>query len=112
MSPAGAAAHSTPWPVARPPGVIYTTTFDLTLLIGPVLAGLLVGAAAAADPRLYAPLLFADLWLLGYHHVVATYTRMAFDTGSLTRHRFLAVDLLLLMTAAHRRPGLHRRARG
>ena len=98
--PAGAAAHSTTWPLARQSGVIYTTTFDRTLLIGPLLAGLLVGAAAAAEPRLYVPLLFADLWLLGYHHVVATYTRMAFDRGSLTRHRFLAVDLLLLMTAA------------
>ena len=86
--PADAAAHSTPWPLARQSGVIYTTTFDRTLLIGPALAGLLVGGAAAAEPRLYLPLLFADLWLLGYHHVVATYTRMAFDRGSLTRHRF------------------------
>jgi hypothetical protein len=47
-----------------------------------------------ADARLYPILLLADLWLLGYHHVVATYTRLAFDTQSLRRNRFLAVDLL------------------
>jgi hypothetical protein len=98
MPPVGAAAHSTPWPVARSTGAIYSTPFDLTLLIGPALAGLLAGVAVVADPRFYAPVLFADLWLLGYHHVVATYTRMAFDARSLSRHRFLAVDLLVLMT--------------
>jgi hypothetical protein len=100
MPPVSAAAHSSPWPIAPSSRAIYSTPFDLTLLAGPALAGLLAAAAAIADPRLYAPLLFADLWLLGYHHVVATYTRMTFDTGSLVRHRFLAVDLLLLMTAA------------
>jgi hypothetical protein len=98
MPPVGAAAHSTPWPVARTSRAIYTPSFDLTLLFGPACAGLAAGAAAVFDPRLYAPLLLADLWLLGYHHVVATYTRMTFDSRSLARHRFLAVDLLLLMT--------------
>ena len=100
MLPVSAAAHSSPWPIAPASRAIYSTSFDLTLLAGPALAGLLAAAAAIANPRLYAPLLFADLWLLGYHHVVATYTRMTFDTRSLARHRFLAVDLLLLMTAA------------
>jgi hypothetical protein len=99
MPPVGAAAHSTPWPAARSSAAIYSAPFDLTLLLAPVLAGLLAGAAAVADPRLYAPLLLADMWLLGYHHVVATYTRMTFDVRSLKRHRFLAVDLLVLMTA-------------
>jgi len=99
MPPVSAAAHSTPWPVARPSAAIYSAPFDLTLLVAPALAGLLAGAVAVADPRLYAPLLLADIWLLGYHHVVATYTRMTFDVRSLRRHRFLAVDLLVLMTA-------------
>ena len=99
MPPVGAAAHSTPWPAARPSAAIYSAPFDLTLLVAPALAGLLAGAVAVADPRLYAPLLLADMWLLGYHHVVATYTRMTFDARSLRRHRFLAVDLLVLMTA-------------
>ena len=99
MPPVGAAAHTTPWPAARPSATIYTASFDLTLLLAPAVAGLVAGAAAVADPRLYAPLLLADMWLLGYHHVVATYTRMTFDARSLKRHRFLAVDLLVLMTA-------------
>ena len=98
MPPVGAAAHSTPWPAARSSAAIYSAPFDLTLLLAPALAGLLAGVVVVADPRLYAPFLLADLWLLGYHHVVATYTRMAFDARSLARHRFLAVDLLVLMT--------------
>jgi hypothetical protein len=98
MAPVGAAAHSPPWPSARPASTVYSTPFDLTLLMAPAAAGLLAGAVATANPWLYAPILFADLWLLGYHHVVATYTRMAFDVRSLSRNRFLAVDLLVLMT--------------
>jgi hypothetical protein len=99
MPPVGAAAHSTLWPAAPPSVAIYSAPFDRTLLLAPAIAGLLAGALAVADPRLYAPLLLADLWLLGYHHVVATYTRMTFDARSLKRYRFLAVDLLVLMTA-------------
>jgi hypothetical protein len=99
MPSVSAAAHSTPWPAAQPSVAVYSAPFDRTLLLAPVITGLLAGALAVADPRLYAPLLLADLWLLGYHHVVATYTRMTFDARSLKRHRFLAVDLLVLMTA-------------
>ncbi|HEY6508800.1 MAG TPA: hypothetical protein VIY56_12360, partial [Vicinamibacterales bacterium] len=93
-----AAANALSPPVRRTP-LIYSTAFDLTLLAAPIACGLAAAAAVVAEPRLFAPLLFADLWLLGYHHVVATYTRMAFDVGSLARHRFLAVDLLLIVTA-------------
>jgi hypothetical protein len=77
---------------------IRSREFDTTLLAGPIGAGLVAALVVAADPRLYPFLLVADLWLLGYHHVVATYTRLAFDTQSLRRNRFLAVDLLVIVT--------------
>ncbi len=93
-----AAANTLSSPARRTP-VIYSAAFDLTLLAAPIACGMAAAAAVVAEPRLFAPLLLADLWLLGYHHVVATYTRMAFDVGSLARHRFLAVDLLLIVTA-------------
>ena len=79
---------------------IKSEAFDAGLLILPFMTGLAVASAVLARPGLFAVLLVADLWLLGYHHVVATYTRLAFTADGLRRNRFLAFDLLLLMTAA------------
>ena len=86
--------------VATPRTYIRSREFDSTLLLAPILAGLAAALVVTADPRLYPFLLLADLWLLGYHHVVATYTRLAFDTRSLRRNRVLAVDLLVFVTLA------------
>jgi hypothetical protein len=87
--------------VAAPPRTyIRSRQFDTTLLAAPIAAGLLAALIVGADPQLYPILLVADLWLLGYHHVVATYTRLAFDTQTLRRNRFLAIDLLVIVTLA------------
>jgi hypothetical protein len=94
------AADATGAPVPRVQTPVYSAAFDRTLLAAPLAVGLTAAVAVGADPRLYTPLLFADLWLLGYHHVVATYTRLAFDAKSFVRHRFLAVDLLVVVIAA------------
>jgi hypothetical protein len=85
---------------AAPRTCIKSEAFDITLLILPLATGLGAAAAVLANPALFTVLLVADLWLLGYHHVVATYTRLAFTKETLRRNRFLAIDLLLLMTAA------------
>jgi len=76
---------------------IKSESFDTALLALPILAGLCAAGTVLADARLFAVLLIADLWLLGYHHVVATYTRLAFTADTLRRNRFMAVDLLVLM---------------
>jgi hypothetical protein len=95
------ALRRTALPVAAAPKTyIWTDSFDTTLLVAPLLAGLGAAAIVSADQSLYPILLVADLWLLGYHHVIATYTRLAFDGQSLRRNRFLAVDLLLVVTGA------------
>ena len=94
------ALRRTALPVAAAPKTyIWTESFDSTLLVAPLVAGLAAAAIVTADQSLYPILLVADLWLLGYHHVIATYTRLAFDGQSLRRNRFLAVDLLLAVTA-------------
>jgi hypothetical protein len=85
---------------AAPRTYIRSREFDTTLLAAPIGAGLVAALVVTADPRLYPFLLVADLWLLGYHHVIATYTRLAFDPTSLRRNRFLAVDLLVFVTLA------------
>ena len=95
-----ASLRPTPVPiVAAPKAHIWSESFDTTLLLAPVMAGVAAAAMVTANQELYPILLVADLWLLGYHHVIATYTRLAFDGQSLRRNRFLAVDLLLVVTA-------------
>ena len=84
---------------AAPRTFIRSEVFDTALLVLPLLTGLTAATIVLQDFRLFPMLLVADIWLLGYHHVVATYTRLAFPSDALRRNRFLAVDLLLLMTA-------------
>jgi hypothetical protein len=84
---------------ATPRTYIRSEEFDTTLLVAPLMAGLVAAAIVTANQRLYPWLLIADLWLLGYHHVIATYTRLAFDGQSLRQNRFMAIDLLLIVTA-------------
>ena len=79
---------------------VWNQAFDATLLIAPISLGLLAVAFVAADPSLFAAVLLADLWFLGYHHVISTYTRLGFSSRSLRRNRFLAVDLLLIIVLA------------
>jgi hypothetical protein len=83
-----------------PRACIKNEAFDLGLLILPLAAGLGAAAAALANPGLFTTLLLTDLWLLGYQHVFASYTRLAFTADALRRNRVFAVDLLVLVTAA------------
>jgi hypothetical protein len=85
---------------AVPRTYIKSESFDAALLLLPLVTGLGAAGAVLVDARLFAVLLVADIWLLGYHHVVATYTRLAFTADTLRQNRFLAVDLLVLMMAA------------
>jgi len=84
-------------PRLRTPSYLRSETFDSLLLIAPLAAGLTATIIAVGNPGLFGFLLVADLWFLGYHHVVATYTRLAFDRQTLSRNRFLAIDLLIIV---------------
>jgi hypothetical protein len=79
---------------------IHTPAFDACLLMLPLGAGVAAASVVTANPLAFALLLLADLWLLGYHHVVATYTRLASDRQTFKANRFLALDLLVIVTAA------------
>ena len=85
---------------ATPRACLKSEAFDVALVILPLAAGLAAAAAVLARPGLFTVLLVADLWFLGYHHVVATYTRLAFTADALRKNRFLAFYLLLLVVAA------------
>lgn len=63
--------------------------FD-TLLIGGVFGlAMLAALAMVFAPSLFVPILIADLWLLGYHHVIATFARVGFETDGFKRYRAL-----------------------
>ena len=85
---------------ASPRSFVWNESFDATLLVAPFALGLLAAAVVTANPALYAAVVVADLWFLGYHHVVSTYTRLGFSSRGLLRNRFLALDLLLVIVLA------------
>lgn len=85
--------------VANPRGWLRTPQYDLLLIVGVAVLALATGAAAVAWPELFPVLLFLDLWLLGYHHVISTFTRLAFDRESFARHRFLILGLPFVILA-------------
>ena len=76
---------------------VWNESFDAMLLVAPFALGLLAAAVVTQNPALYAAVVVADLWFLGYHHVVSTYTRLGFSSRGLLRNRFLALDLLVVI---------------
>lgn len=66
---------------------------DRVLVIAPLAVALGALAIVSADPRWFVTLLVLDLWLLGYHHVIATYLRLGLDAD--TRRRSIALWFLL-----------------
>ena len=74
--------------------------FDLTFIVGVTLIAIFTGAVVLYDESLFLPVLALDLWILGYHHVVSTYTRLAFDTESLREHRYKILLWPILVAAA------------
>lgn len=61
--------------------------FDIGFVVGILALAAVTGALVVAHPALFAPILVFDLWFLGYHHVISTYTRLCFDRKSFAEHR-------------------------
>lgn len=86
--------------VARPAGRhLLSLSFDRILVASPALLGLLALGVVTVEPTLFIPILLADLWLLGYHHVIATFLRLGLDAQTRATHALLWVLLpaILLM---------------
>ncbi len=81
------------------PGWLVNAGFDYGFIFGTALIALASGAVVVANPALFPIVLMLDIWLLGYHHVVSTYTRLCFDRESLHRHRFLLFGLPVIVLA-------------
>jgi hypothetical protein len=75
------------------PGWLSGVRFDLLFVVATASIGLSAGLSSHFAPSVFAVILFADLWLLGYHHVIATFTRLTFDTESFQKYRWLVTRL-------------------
>jgi hypothetical protein len=80
-------------------GWLRSRPFDLILIAGVAAVAIASTAVVVAAPWLFAIVVLADMWLLGFHHVVSTFTRLAFDSESFRAHRFLVVWLPLIVLA-------------
>ena len=74
-------------------GLLRNPSFDAFFVIGIPLIAIASGFIVTYDNDLFLPILAADLWLLGYHHVIATYTRLAFDKQSFNENKALVIYL-------------------
>jgi hypothetical protein len=73
--------------------------FDSIYIFGTLALALISAAFVVSNPKLFLPVFILNGWLLGYHHVVSTYTRLTFDSDSFRQHRFLILWLPLLVIA-------------
>src|SRR5262249_7159299 len=87
-------------PAALPVGWLRNAGFDLVFVVGTTALALGTAAAIATRENLFTWLLVPYLWLLGYPHLIATYTRTAFDRQSLWAHRFLNFGLPIVILGA------------
>lgn len=76
------------------PGWLKDRTFDSGLILGIFLLATLVAITARLDPLYLEMLVLADLWLLGYHHVIATFTKLA-GTATDRRRNFALIWFFL-----------------
>jgi len=80
-------------------GWLHSPAFDLNFIITTAALALVAGFLLAAHPWIWQPLLVPFLWLLGYPHVVATFTRFTYDRPGLTQYRVLLFVLPPLLFA-------------
>jgi hypothetical protein len=84
---------------ARQMGWLRGLSFDGTYIFGILGAALVSGWFVIANPNLFPAVFVLNGWLLGYHHVISTYTRLTFDRDSFREHRFLVVWLPFIVLA-------------
>jgi hypothetical protein len=66
---------------ANAAGWMRNASFDLVFIVGVATLALLTGWLSVANPALFPLLLILNVWILGYHHVIATFTRRRKASG-------------------------------
>jgi hypothetical protein len=96
-SATGTLAAPSPVSHASSVGWLRNAQFDFTLIVVVASWALAAGVAIVIVPSLFWPILFLDVWLLGYTHVISTFTRLAFDRESFRQHRLLLIPLPIVV---------------
>jgi hypothetical protein len=78
----------------RPSGWLKDEAFDLSFTVGILLLSILVVAVGVQGEGLLYIVVTADLWLLGYHHVISTFTKLAGTAEDRRRYHALTWYLL------------------
>ncbi|SHK61174.1 hypothetical protein SAMN05444000_1462 [Shimia gijangensis] len=79
---------------------IRNAQFDTWFIFGLLTLSCATALVILIEPSLFYPILVLDLWFLGYHHVIATFTRLCFDKQSFAENRFLVIGLLPIVVIA------------
>jgi hypothetical protein len=80
-------------------GLLRDPKFDAALLGATTLVAIAAGAVSATWAWALPILVLADLWLLGYHHVISTFTRLTFSKADIAAHKFSLFVLPFLVLA-------------
>jgi hypothetical protein len=81
-------------------GYLRSPVFDISFIAVIPIVAFFAGALSHVDDNIFDLLLYLNLWILGYHHVISTYTRLAFDRDALEDHRFLIYYLPIFVILA------------
>ena len=74
--------------------------YDSTLILGVFVIAVASGIIVSIEPSLFMPVMLADLWLLGYHHVISTFTKLAGTKEDRKENWFLIYPLPLFVLLA------------
>lgn len=81
-------------------GWLRDAPFDLFFIFGVLALALTSGMVVAHKPDLFPIVIFLDLWFLGYHHVISTFTKLAATVEDRKENKFLIYYLPLIVFAA------------
>ena len=87
-----------PWKMSS--GYLSSSLYDNTLIFGVLFLALASGFIVLTNPEMFLPVLFADLWFLGYHHVLSTFTKLAGTKQDRIDNKFLIFVLPFIVLAS------------
>lgn len=71
--------------------------YDHVMIVGITMLAIASGLIVWADPSLFLPVLVLDLWFLGYHHVISTFTKLAGTKEDRAENKFFIYYLPFLV---------------
>jgi len=78
-------------------GYIKSPSFDAFFILGVFSLAMVAGFTADYFPEVAQIIIILNIWLIGYHHVISTYTRLCFDKYSYNQSKTLMFGGLALV---------------